>query len=371
MKYKFKIYIILIAFSYSCSTVQKKPKDVKTILLKKTEEVQPFSSFISDLDYLELKSPEKDVLNGKIERVKPVGNDIIVIQSFKRKVSLLRFSKDGKFLNKIGQKDKESGEIINPHDITVYNNDFAVWDEGGIKLFSKSGDFKGNLFKTNLPGNRFFYSKSRFYLFHETTAPGYLSEYETNGKLVHIFKRNNFEYSGTGFSSITELVKDSFHLFSPINDTIYAFANEQLAPKYAFHGRSYPTLVQLLKKAGTGTPQEILRYLNSNRHWTVKTYLENRNFIFIVYQLGSYPFHLIIRKSDWQITYIEEIINDIDGGLWDDPVYLSDDNELYIPLSAYQITGHNIKNKVRHDFDDIVKKAELTGNPFIMRCKLK
>jgi hypothetical protein len=371
MKTKFKICIVLIILSFSCSIIEKKPKDIKIILLKKTEEIQPFSSFISDLDYIELKTQENTLVNGKIESIKLLDNDIIIKQRVKRKTELLRFSADGKFLNKIGQIGEGSGEINDPRDVILYNNGYAVWDQNGIKLFSKSGDYKEKLFETKLSGNRFFNSKNKFYLFHETTAPGYLSEYTPNGKLEHIFNRNNLEYSGTGYSTVTELAKDSFHLFSPINDTIYAFANEQLVPKYAFRGKSYPTLVQSLKKAGAGTPQEILRYLNSNRHWTVKTYLENKNFIFIVYQLGSYPFHLIIRKSDWQTTYIEEIINDIDGGLWDDPVYLSDNDELYIPLNAYQIAGHKIRNKVRHDFDKIIKEAELTGNPFVMRCKLK
>jgi len=371
MKYKFEICIILIVFNFSCSNIRKKPKDIKTILLKKTEDVQPFSSFISELDYIELKFTQNNLMAGKIESLKLLDNDIIIKQSVKRETELLRFSEDGKFLNKIGQIGKEPGEINDPRDVILYNNDFAVWDQNGIKLFSKSGDYKEKLFNARLPGNRFFYSKNRFNLFHETTAPGYLSEYAQDGSLEHIFNRNNLEYSGTGYSAVTELAKDSFHLFSPINDTIYAFAHEQLIPKYIIQGKSYPTLVQTLKKAGSLNPQETLKYLNNNRHWTIKTYLENRNFIFIVYQLGSYPFHLIIRKSDWQTTYIEEIINDIDGGVWDDPVYLSDNDELYIPLNAYLIKGHKIRNKIRHGFEKVIEMTELSNNPVIMRCKLK
>lgn len=371
MKHKLKISIVLIIFSFSCSTIEKKTKDIKTILLKETEQIQPFSSFISELDYIELKPMGNNLVNGKIESIKLLNNDIIIKQRVKRKTELLRFSSDGKFLNKIGQVGEGGNEINDPRDIVIYNNDYAVWDQKGIKLFTQTGDYKKSLFRTKLPGNRFFDSKNNFYLFHETTSPGYLSEYTPKGKLVHVFNRNKHNYSGTGYSGIAEMAKDSFHLFSPINDTIYAFANEQLIPKYTFHGKSYPTLVHSLKKAGTGTPQEILRYLNSNRHWTIKTYLENKNFIFIVYQLGSYPFHLIIRKSDWQTTYIEEIINDIDGGLWNDPVYLSDNDELYITLNSYQISGHKMRNKVRHSFDKIIKEAELTGNTYIMRCRLK
>jgi hypothetical protein len=113
------------------------------------------------------------------------------------------------------------------------------------------------------------------------------------------------------------------------------------------------------------------RFINNNRHWVVKQYLENKNFIFITYRLGSNPFILLIRKADGKTIYCKELINDIDGGVWDDPVYLSDDDKLYIPLNAYQITGHKMKNKKRHGFDAQMEKAQQNNNPVVMVCKLK
>ncbi len=372
MKFKFKAYLLVfIVISFSCSTTEKKEKNIKTILLKKTKEIQPISSFVSELDYIELKSPDSSLVIREIEDLKLFNNDIIIKHRVGSGSGFMRFSGKGVFLNKIGENKDKPGGILNPHDIIMYKNGYAVWAQRGIYLFSKSGEYQSKLFDVRLPGNSFFYSGNKFCFFHENTSPGYLSEYSPDGSLTHVFNPVKQDNPEIGNSAVTEIVKDSFHLFSPVNDTIFAFAHEKLLPEYVVEGKSYPTLEQILKKFDSRDSIKTVRYINSTQHWILKTYLENRNYIFIVYQLGSYPFHLIIQKSNWKITYVKEFINDIDGGVWDDPVFLSDNDELYIPLYAYQITSHEIRNKKRHGFDKIINRAKLTGNPVIMRCKLK
>lgn len=365
MKNIVKIFIILFVLNISCSTSEQKTGDVKTIVLKETKDIQPASSYISGVDYIELKYPE-EIEPGRILDIKLLNKEIIVKQRYGGETSLLGFSKNGVFINQIGKN-----EIQNPRDIINYNNDFAVWDETGVKVFSKTGEYQRKIFNARGPGSRFFYSKGKFYLFHETTAPGYLSEYSTDGKKEHVFHPLKVEFESDGNPSVTELRKDYFHLFSPINDTIYAFSNRQLTPKYIIDGNSHPTYIEVLKKIGLESESEKLRYIRNNQHWTITTYLENQKFIFIDYSLGSYPFNIIIRKSDWQISYVKEFINDIDGGVWDDPYFLSDENKLYIPLTSYQISGHTIKNKKRHKFDEQMEKAQQNDNPVLMVCKLK
>ncbi|MCG6189367.1 6-bladed beta-propeller [Maribellus maritimus] len=365
MKNKVKILIILFVIHISCSTGDPNTGDIRKIVLKETKDVQPVSSFASDIDYIELKY-QGEVQPGRIQNVKLLDNEIIVKQRYGGETSLLRFSKRGEFLNQIGKN-----RIQNLRDIISYNNDFAVWDEVGIKVFSKNGEFQRKIFNVNEPGSRFFYSKSKFYLFHETNAPGYITEYSMEGKKENVFRPLKAEFENEGNPSVTELGKDNFHLFSPINDTIYVFSNQKLLPQYVFDGKPYPTYIEILKKAESMSEYERIKYIRNNQHWKVRTYLENDNFIFIDYSLGSYPSNIIIRKSDWQISYVKEFINDIDGGVWDDPYYLSDKDELYIPLTSYQISGHTIKNKKRHEFDEQKEKALQSDNPVILVCKLK
>ncbi len=363
-----KFCIVLLVFNIACSPSEQKIKDVKTINLKETDDIQPISSLISDVSYIELKSSDKDVVIREMEDVKLLGNDIIIRQRLGKETELLRFSKEGRFLNKIGN----TSQTGNPRWVIDYNGGYAVWADKGIYSFSKEGRLKERLFSVKLPGSSFFYFQDKFYLFHETNAPGYLSEYTSRGKRQQVLNPTKQKFTRFGgHSEIAELTSDSLHLFSSVNDTVFAFNNGELVPDYVFHGESYPTLSQILKKADTADSLKTIKQMNNTQHWEVKTYLENKNYIFMVYQLGSYPFHLIIRKSDWRAMYAKDLINDIDGGLWDDPVYLSDNDELYIPLNAYQITGHEIRNKKRFGFEDVIKKAETDGNAFIMRCKLR
>jgi hypothetical protein len=365
MKNSVKLGFVLLAVTVSCSTGEQKTGEVKTIVLQETKDIQPASSFISGVDYIELQYPE-EIKPGRIQRLKLLNREIILQQRYGGETSILRFSRKGVFINQIGKN-----EIQNPRDIISYNNDFAVWDENAVKVFSKTGEFQRKIFNVREPGNRFFYSKGKFYLFHETTAPGYLSEYSTEGKKEHVFHPQNTAFESNGNASVTELKKDHFHLFSPLNDTIYSFSNRRLTPEYIIDGDEYPTYTEVLKKMGEKSDAETSKYIRNNQHWTITTYLENQNFIFIDYSLGSYPFNIIIRKSDGQTSYIKEFINDIDGGIWDDPFFLSEEDELFIPLNSYQISGHTIKNKKRHEFDEQMDKAQQSDNPVIMICKLK
>ena len=372
MKYKINLFFFIVLISFSCSETKNKTNNIKTIHLEKTKDVQPISVFVSELDYIELKSINDDNVIRQVEDIKLLDSDIIIKYRTGRETGFVRFSKEGDFLNSIGKSEDSREKILNPRDIVDYKNNYAVWDQTGIFSFSKSGKSGSKLFKTKPSGNSFFYSKNRFYLFNEKNTPGYLSEYTPDGAREHVFKPNSPKFSlERGYSKIFEFGPDSFHLFSPLIDTIFSFTHDQLVPQYVFHGRFHPTLEQIVDKSGSLDSLETVKYINNTRHWVVKTFLENKNFIFIVYQLGSYPFHLIIRKSDWKPFYAKELINDIDGGVWDDPVYLSENDELYIPLRTYQITGHKIRNKKRQGFDEIVKRVEQNGNPMIMRCKLK
>jgi len=371
MNYKIKICLLLVVFGFSCSTTEKKTNGLKKIVLRKTSQIQPISGFVGSVDYVEFSFPEKPLIIGQIDDAKVLDNNIYIKQHVSRETGILRFSANGKFLNAVGTNGRGAGEIQNPRDLVVYQNNLAVWDQSEILIFSKTGNFISKLFDAHLPGNSFFCSQNNFYLFHETTAPGLLSKYSTEGDLQNVFHPYQNEFAGTGYSRVWEAAKDSFHLFSPINDTIYSFSSEKLIPQYEIVGKGNPTFIQLLKKAEKREPMELLKYINTNRHWVIHRYLENRNFIFVAYRLGSSSYNLLIRKENWETFYYETLINDIDGGVWSDPVYLSENDELYVPLNAYQITGHKIKNKKRHEFDEIQKETDMNDNPKIMICKLK
>ncbi len=366
MKNRFLFIIFLVIINVSCSQKEQKTGNLKRILLQKTKDIQPISSFISDVDYIELSYPA-NINPGKIELVKLLNKEFIVKQKYAGTTSILRFSSDGEFINKIGNER----EVQSPRDIIIYNDDYAVWGETGVYVFSKNGEFQQKILNISKSGNRFFNSENNFYFFNELGKPGYLSEYSASGKAGKVFHPVQKEFENAGYSIVEEITQNYFHLFSPLIDTVYSFSNKKLTPQYIIEGDVHPTYIELLKKVGDKSETEKNRYINNNQHWIVTDYLENSDYIFIVYRLGSYPFNLIIRKSDWQTSYIKEFVNDIDGGVWEAPSYLSDDNKLYIPLASYQISGHKMLNKKRHGFDEQMEKAQENDNPVLMVCTIE
>ena len=129
--------------------------------------------------------------------------------------------------------------------------------------------------------------------------------------------------------------------------------------------------MQILKNVEDLEKQEALKYINENQHVVVKNYLENKNYIFITYWVGSNSSNVLIDKKNWESIYFSTGINDIDGGIWDTPLYLSDDDILYIPINSYKIGSHKIVNKKRKGFSKLKEKTQFGDNPIIMRCKLK
>lgn len=370
MKNKTFIFLLIVLNSVSCSTDDRPNKKIKTIQLQETEDFLPISSFISDVNYIEL-SFENNTSVGDIKDLKLLDKDIVLKQRISRETSLLRFSSTGKFLNGIGNNRRGPGEIQNPRDITLYNNGYAVWDQLAVHSISKSGKYRHKIFDATVPGNNYFYFKNSFFLFHEFTSPGYLSQYSEKGNRVKIYSPVDFSFEGMGYSKIEQTDKNEFHLFSPVIDTIFNFNGNRLLPVYLFDAGSYPTFSRLMKKVEGKDPLEMLKYFNNNRHVVINRYLENKNYIFIKYRLGSNPYHILIKKKNWELTYFKKCFNDIDGGLWDDPFYLSEDDILYIPLYAYQIKNHKIANKYNKDFKILQDKTIQNDNPVILQCKLK
>ncbi|MBT3383152.1 MAG: 6-bladed beta-propeller [Prolixibacteraceae bacterium] len=368
MKFNTIYFLVFILINVSCSKNDDFGKAVKTIYLKETKDILPISSFIKKLDYLELSFQADEISIGKIEGIKNIGNEIIIKQRKARETSYLRFSKDGVFKNIIAQSGNEIDVF---KDIIKYNKDFAVWGETGIHIISGTGKYKKKLFELDVPGNSFFYSKNKFFLFHESVSPGYLSRYNSNGKQEKVYFPNENQTTNSGYSNISMLGKDNYQFFSPLIDTVFAFSENKLIPKYRVDGSPFPTFIQILENVGDLDRLETLKYINNNQHVVIKNYLENRNYIFITYWVGSISNNLIINKKSWQTTYFDKAINDIDGGIWGTPLYLSDDDILYIPINSSRIGSHKILNKRKRGFVKLKEKNQVGDNSIIMRCKLK
>lgn len=368
MYFKKFLLLVVVLFGVSCSRQKVEQEEVQTIELKESKDFLPISSFISKLDYLELQVSGANIEVGEIQDIKVFGHYLIIKQRKAGEISFVRFSDDGKFLNEI--VNNKNGKIANPQDIIPYQKDYAILGENAIHVVSKEGKYKGKLISGEMAGKTFFLVKKHFYTINETPSDEFLSEYSETAKLTKVTKLNE-RFNKLIYTDVAFMGKENYHVLSSFSDVVYKYANNKLLPKYNLDGGIYPTLNEVWQNIGDRDPKETMRYIYDTQHILVRNYLENDDVIFITYWVGSSSTTVLIKKADWEIRYYARGVNDIDGGIWDRALYISDKNELYIPLSANRITGHKISNKWHNDFEHLQSHIAATGNPVIMRCKLK
>jgi hypothetical protein len=372
MKFQVLIIIGIVLLNTSCKSDKSLNKDrINIIHLNATEKAPLMSEDFSELRYILFKFNEKNIPIGEITDIKDIDNEIILKQRLSTQVIFQRFSNNGIFLNNIGEYGRGANEIFNPRDIVIHNHDFAVWDNNGIHLISKSGKYIAHLFNVLLSGKYFFYSANKFFFLHELTSPGFLTMYSEKGKLEKIYMPNNFDVPGLDNPRIFKLGIDYFHIFSPVVDTIYSYHQEKLSSMYIIDGGPNKTFGEVLQETKNMNPLEQLKTINKIHPVSIISYLENMDYIFVAYRVKDKLYNLIIKKENWETKYFTTYKNDIDGGLWGTPLLLTNDNVLYIPLYPHEILNHIPDDKYKVEFDEFKKQFQLYDNPILMLCKLK
>ncbi len=369
MKYFNYFFFLLFILNISCVENKVSDEGIKTILLVESKDILPISSFIGELTYVELKASEVKVEIGEVLNVKELEGDLIVHQRRANEISFLRFSKDGKFLNEIVNNILGNGPISKPLDIILYKKDFAVLGENGIHIVSKDGKYKTKLISAPMTGSKFFESKNQFFVVSEIGGNDAYRVYSPKEKPKKIVLPEP-RIRQLGYSNVVTW-QGNLQLFSSYSDTVFSFKGKQPEPAYKIDGGDFPTFAELWKSVGDRDEKETLKYIYNTQHAKIKEYLENKNFIFVTYWLGSNATTAIINKSTWETLYYSRAVNDVDGGVWDKAFFLSENDELYIPINAYKIGGHKISNKKYKEFKHFQLHIAATENPVIMRCKLK
>ncbi|AHW62193.1 6-bladed beta-propeller protein [Draconibacterium orientale] len=370
MKHTIIILLFVTLFVTSCTEKPVQDSGLPEILLKKSQDILPISSFIENLDYLELKVNEAKIELGDILTIKKLDGDLIILQRRAREISFIRFTQKGDFINTIVSNDEGSGRIKKPLDIIVYQNGFAVLAEDGIYLVGKDGKYKSKLISAKMPGTQFFESNNRFYVVNDVPGYGLYSLYSPNTKVKKVsFPEERLK--DLGRSNLAAVGTKNISLVSSYSDTVFAYNNATFEPEYLIESDGYPSFAEMWRNTGDKNDIETLKYIHNTHHSKIKSYFENKHYIFITYWLGSHQTSALIKKQDWEATYFAEAVNNIDGGIWDNPSFLSQQNELYIPITAYKVSGHKISDKRHNEFEKVQLHIAATGNPVLMRCRLK
>lgn len=352
----------------ACSSPEVKTEGLKSIVLKESKDVLPISSFVEKVDYVELKVMEAGIEIGEIEDVKEIGGDFLVKRRMTGASSFMRFSKNGDFI--IELSGGISSKIREPFDIAGYGKGYAILASNGIHEVGKDGKYIKQLDRSDIQGTSFFISGDKFVVVNETDPVHVTSVYPLKNS-SRIARVSNERLRRMLYSNAVTVGKDQEHVFTTLNDTIFLWRNSKLVPVYSIEGDGLPTLAQSWEKIADMKDMDALRYMHDTAHVEVKNYQENRNYIFLDYWVGSTATTAIISKNTWEARYFAHGVNDLDGGIWDKVEYLTEKDELLIPISAYKITGHKISNKKVKGFDELQKRIADSGNPVLLRCKLR
>ncbi|WP_319590612.1 6-bladed beta-propeller [uncultured Draconibacterium sp.] len=370
MKHTIYILLFLLLIFNSCTEKPAVNNGLPQILLQKSTDILPISSFVENLNYLELKVNEANIEFGDILNIKEIDGNLIILQRRAREISFIRFKKTGDFINTIVSNNEGRGKIKNPLDIISYQKDFAVLAEDGIYVVGKDGDFKTKLINANMPGSQFFESKGQFFVVNDVPGYGLYTVYSPD-KTPKNIKLPEQRLRDLGRSNLAVSANKNIKLVSSYNDTVFAYEKNTFTPEYLIESDGYPSFAKIWQNTVNKDDMEILRYINNTHHSKIKSYFENSNYIFLTYWLGSHQTTALINKSTWETLYFAEAVNNIDGGIWDNPSFLSQKNELYIPITAYKVGGHKISDKRHKEFEKVQLHIAASGNPVLMRCQLK
>lgn len=367
MKIRNTILLALFTLFFACNKQQPEQKGTPVIILKESKDILPISSFTSKVDYLELKVSEVGVELGEIEDVKIIDDDLIIKHRMAGMNRFIRFTKGGDFVIEI-VGDKTS-QIKKPEDLIAYKDGYAVLAENGIHAITREGKYLQQLVRSDTPGTRFFFADGTFYILNESSLGEVIIKVPSKSMLKsyllpEIVKRNTY-------AMVENLGREGLHYYSVLNDTVFSYQKGISKPAYVLCGDEMPTFVHLCDSLPGKNEKEILKYVRETEHVVVRKYFENNDYIYLSYWVGSDPTTAIYNKKSEEIRYFGFGVNDLDGGMWDEILFLSDKNELYIPITAYKISGHKISNKKVKGFDRLQAQIAKSGNPVLMRCKLR
>jgi hypothetical protein len=260
---------------------------------------------------------------------------------------------------------------MNPRDIIAYEDGYALWDNKGVHKFKKDGKYEKFLFNANIPGNSFFFCSNHFYFLHELTYPGFLSKYSSNGKLEQIFKPLDFNFGNLEYSNILSYEDGSFLLVSPLTDTIYSFTEDKLAIRYILDCSPNKSFGRVLIETANLNPLEQLKAINRNMPVTLTSFMENEDYIYLTYRIKNEEMHFVSNKTNKESIVFSKVVNDLNNYSWGKPIFLSDDNWLYVPVSVTELVEKNSEYPNTLPVHNELHPDNQILNPIIIKYRLK
>ncbi|WP_157466052.1 6-bladed beta-propeller [Belliella baltica] len=281
--------IIVIVFLFSCST---KNTEVNQDGIKRISMGTEFSNtidYFSDTSFIPLEFCE-DCIVGDIHKILKV-KDGFVISDKNISNQVFKFSDNGVFQFKIGDKGDGLGNYLLPFDISLIpsTDQIAILDQNQRKIIFYS--LEDGSFLRELPIN--FQAKSIQFLSPNTVAVHFDGKFSGNEKDylggILDLKKGEFIYLGVNDFSKTDQNKTAGDFYfsghelifsKSLNDTIYSVFEKKITPKYFidFGEKKVSDEIKILPLMDMRMRmmQELPHYHNGN-------FIENDNFLFFLW----------------------------------------------------------------------------------------
>jgi hypothetical protein len=322
------------------------------------------TTLFSDIIKIDLETSNNSLI-GSIKDLKVIDSDIYIIQSTSGFYSLLRFNRDGRFLNEIGSYGRGPGEMLDIRDFHIDNNSIEVLTNTDIAQYTIDGGFIKRVLKTPYPGVGFFKQDNYYFVFHSVMKPYTLTKQSLEGEIERQYYSNNY-IDAVSENDKVILIENVVALFSSVRDTVYTVYNDEILPKTIINFVNMPSASLAYMKANNAL--EFITELNSNEkgYCTINNYLENSNYIIIKYTRARKSFYCIYDKLQKKPFYFEsQIIDNTTGVRYSNPVYLTNDNYLVIPVLKEKLTTLSNLGTNSNTESNTYK------NPEIWFCKIK
>ena len=357
------------------------------------------SQMASDVEYIKLETGD-DFMVRPVVRYFFTDSLIFVSNNYE----ILKFSRDGKFLKKIGAPGKGPGEIdlircasFLPEErlIAVHLN----WKRE-LLFFSFDGELvKTEKFDVNiwnikvLPGKKYIVyevggsgtEENTFCLMDENRDT--LSVVQNYGKWISPPRTMSIMIGYPDFEPFY-FNRGMYHFKAMYNDTVYFEDSGRILPGYFINMGKY-RLPDELRPERLG-PEQVQKFVDNSDNYCFPIVQETGNRIFLTgHSYGEQASKLILYdKSDHEGVLLTDsdgdakgFVNDWDGGpdFW--PVGSVSDNEVFMPINVMTIQKVIEENKAdgkalkypdkQKQLETMVSQSDVTDNPILMIVKLK
>ena len=357
------------------------------------------SQMASDVEYIKLETGD-DFMVRPVVRYFFTDSLIFVSNNYE----ILKFSRDGKFLKKIGAPGKGPGEIdlircasFLPEErlIAVHLN----WKRE-LLFFSFDGElvktekFDGNIWNIKvLPGKKYIVyevggsgtEENTFCLMDENRDT--LSVVQNYGKWISPPRTMSIMIGYPDFEPFY-FNRGMYHFKAMYNDTVYFEDSGRILPGYFINMGKY-RLPDELRPERLG-PEQVQKFVDNSDNYCFPIVQETGNRIFLTgHSYGEQASKLILYdKSDHEGVLLADsdgdakgFVNDWDGGpdFW--PVGSVSDNEVFMPINVMTIQKVIEENKAdgkalkypdkQKQLETMVSQSDVTDNPILMIVKLK